>query len=1157
MFRLSQSLTVVLTVMALIAALLAPVSQVRAASIIRVTPTGATSGACGSTWASACSLQHALTDIAASGDEVWVAAGTYKPTTGSDRNATFTLRSGVKVYGGFVGTETARDQRNWTTNVTTLSGEIGAAGNSDNAYHVIVADYVDAMAVLDGFTVTGGNADDMASDCAGAMCGGGLRSWQGGPTLANITFSHNAGRKGGGMYVYQANPALTNIVFDDNEAADSGGGLYLDNQSNPTLSYVRFVNNRALYGGGMYEYFSTGMLNDCLFTSNTADVAGGGMHNSNSAPTLIGVTFYANAVNSSNSGGGGMYNDWSKPLLFGVTFNGNQATGGYGGALYNDVGSAPALTNVTFDHNLAAMNAGLNGGHGGAVYVYTGATLEMTNVTFKGNAAVGYDRNHPGSGGALLVLGSAITLTHAILWGNTPDQVHNSDDPTTIINVSIVQNGCPADSTCSGIITADPLLGDLGNYGGSVQTIPLLPGSSALDTGYDAGCPATDARGVSRPQGAHCDIGAFESSRFTLVITGGNNQSALINTAFAQPLQVSITPNNGVEPVNGGKVTFTPPASGASAGLATTPATIAGGAASVNATANGIRGAYLVTATMAGASNSVGFSLRNLSPTILYVKPTASGAGNCADWANACTLQTALGQATSGDEIWVAAGTYKPTSGSDRNATFQLVSGAALYGGFTGTETARSQRNWNVNRVTLSGEIGGESSGDNVYHVVTANSTDAFTVLDGVTVAHGYGDGQVGGGIYVNGGSLTLANCRLSYNFAGYGGGLFQGGVGGQIDISNSQIDQNMSANHGGGLYVDGNVRLENTQVFSNTATWHGGGLHVQSGTAMLVGGRIAGNRTLSGNGGGVNVNNAVTISGTQFISNSANSNGGGLVQWNAGYTVTVTGARFERNAASNGDGGGLYLRGNTSIATTTVYNNSAKNWGGGLYLQNGNLAVTDSAITANMSGSNGGGVALNGGTARFSRSLILGNNTLTHGGGIDVWTSHLKLTNVVIADNHATLGNGIYLYESPLEGAHLTLARNSGGQGSGIYVNGNTPALNTVTLTDTIVASHTIGIQTAVTNTISLIGVLWYANGIRVNQLAGTWSEQYDYHGDPAFAADGYHLTAKSAAIDHGINANVTTDIDGESRPAGNGYDLGTDEFHYKIYLPLVLRQY
>ncbi|MFM7715745.1 MAG: hypothetical protein ACKO7A_24510, partial [Microcystis sp.] len=79
----------------------------------------------GSAWNNAYgSLASAIT-AAQAGDEIWVSAGTYKPTTGTDRNATFTLKNNVGIYGGFAGTETARTQRNIATNVTILSGEIG------------------------------------------------------------------------------------------------------------------------------------------------------------------------------------------------------------------------------------------------------------------------------------------------------------------------------------------------------------------------------------------------------------------------------------------------------------------------------------------------------------------------------------------------------------------------------------------------------------------------------------------------------------------------------------------------------------------------------------------------------------------------------------------------------------------------------------------------------------------------------------------------------------------------------------------------------------------------------------------------------------------------------------------------------------------------
>src|SRR5690606_37344049 len=117
-------------------------------------------GGDGASWASAFhDLQDALA-VAEAGDEVWVAEGVYKPTEGSDRMATFTLQSGVALYGGFDGTETDRDERDWVANLSVLSGDVGVQGDStDNAYHVVTAGGVDATAVLDGLTVQHGQAN--------------------------------------------------------------------------------------------------------------------------------------------------------------------------------------------------------------------------------------------------------------------------------------------------------------------------------------------------------------------------------------------------------------------------------------------------------------------------------------------------------------------------------------------------------------------------------------------------------------------------------------------------------------------------------------------------------------------------------------------------------------------------------------------------------------------------------------------------------------------------------------------------------------------------------------------------------------------------------------------------------------------------------------
>jgi hypothetical protein len=159
-------------------------------------------------WENACALRNALT-TSVSGDNLWVMAGTHKPTAGFSRAATFQLKSGVAVYGGFAGTETSLNQRDPVANISTLSGNINVLSDSDS-YHVVTGA---SGAILDGFTIKAGNANGTAPN-----------------------------DRGGGMYNYESSPTLTNLIFNDNSAAYQGGGLYnLD--GNPTLTNLACLAN--------------------------------------------------------------------------------------------------------------------------------------------------------------------------------------------------------------------------------------------------------------------------------------------------------------------------------------------------------------------------------------------------------------------------------------------------------------------------------------------------------------------------------------------------------------------------------------------------------------------------------------------------------------------------------------------------------------------------------------------------------------------------------------------------------------------------------------------------------------------------------------------------------------------------------------------------
>jgi hypothetical protein len=166
------------------------VVSVQASTIIHYVKWDASGANNGTSWTDAyTNLQSALS-AASSGDEIWVVAGTYKPTTSTDCTISFTLKKSMAIYGGFAGTETLRTQRNPLTNGTTLSGNIGIpSNNTDNSYHVVIGSDTNNTAVLDGFRIRNGNADNIDSEPH--FEGGGMYIANGSPTLRNLFFFSN------------------------------------------------------------------------------------------------------------------------------------------------------------------------------------------------------------------------------------------------------------------------------------------------------------------------------------------------------------------------------------------------------------------------------------------------------------------------------------------------------------------------------------------------------------------------------------------------------------------------------------------------------------------------------------------------------------------------------------------------------------------------------------------------------------------------------------------------------------------------------------------------------------------------------------------------------------------------------------------------------
>jgi predicted outer membrane repeat protein len=832
-------------------------------------PGGATSGYCES-WANACELRYALLN-ATSGQEIWVKTGTYTPTSDTNRNATFQLKNGVAIYGGFAGTETTRDQRS-PANFVTLSGDIGVVGDAtDNSFHVVTGT---TGAILDYVTISGGNAS--SGNCPGTSCGGGMYNYSNSPVLKNVIFSDNAAQAGGGaMYNNSSGPQLTGVTFLSNSTQGLGGAMY-GTSSSPTLTDVFFENNSANdSGGAMYNRDnSSPLVTRAVFSGNTAVNMGGAIYNYNSSnPALTRVTF----SNNSAASGGGIRNYFSSPNLTYVTFSGNKATGA-GGAIYNIASSNPTLTHVTVSGNTAPTGGGMH------------------------NSST-----------------SNPQVRNSIFWGNTTGQITNSSSSPSV-TYSIIQGGWAG----TGNSAADPLLGTFDQYGSFTSTFPLLPGSAAINAGNATYCTlGYDQRGMGYV--GTCDMGAFESQGFTFGALSGNNQKALIETAFTTPLGLSITAHNPIEPVAGGQITFTPPATGASAAITGSPVTLdASGAASVTATANSIPGSYSVIVSTTGVSDAT-FSLTNLT-TILYVISGGLTDGLCESWANACELRYALTSAAAGQEIWIKAGTYQPTSDTDRSATFLLKNGVAVYGGFAGAETARDQRDLTTNLVTLSGDIGtAGNTSDNSYHVVTGASG---ATLDGVTIsggnANGSGTNADGGGMYNQNSSPTLINVIFNANSAQISGG----------GMSNDSSSPTLT-----------HVTFSANSSFSNMGGG-GGMVNTTNSSPILVDVTFNGNSANSGVGGGMcnSYGSNPSLTNVTFSGNSATYYGGGVFNYYSGPTLT----NVTFNANSGFNGGAIYnSSSNPTIQNSILWGNT----GGQIYNTSSTPTVRDSVVQGGYAG--------------------------------------------------------------------------------------------------------------------------------------------------------------------------------------------------------------
>ncbi|MEO0447947.1 MAG: hypothetical protein AAF191_17900, partial [Verrucomicrobiota bacterium] len=405
--------------------------------IHRVSPENQSGPWDGKTWQTA---HGSLTDALAAatlGDQIWVQAGTYFASGRGERDKSIPLKEGVAVFGGFAGTESMLDERDWEANVTTLSGDIGKRGDhSDNTYHVV---YGADDALLDGFVIRDGNGVSITRARGGGKGKGkGKGASEGGGNKENIHITPEVVLSG-------VNPG-------------AGAGM-VNFKASPIVRNCLFLNNQARKGGAVYNMVSEKKPDDPGYIYEKA-------------PAFVNVTFQGNTAIGR---GGAISNDLgTNPLFLRCSFLDNHCDG-KGGAMYNDFNCSPILKNCLLVGN-SAFNGGALGNDGDSDPLLVNCTLT---------------RNHASDMGPSLYQGSgpdnAPIVINSIIWGNTcdhgPATVYNWHANRPEISFSCIEGGYPGE----GNLSQDPLFTDPEN-----GDFTLAAGSPCIDQGTGYQVPTTD-----------------------------------------------------------------------------------------------------------------------------------------------------------------------------------------------------------------------------------------------------------------------------------------------------------------------------------------------------------------------------------------------------------------------------------------------------------------------------------------------------------------------------------------------------------------------------------------------------------------------------------------------------------------------------------------
>jgi CSLREA domain-containing protein len=452
-------------------------------------------------------------------------------------------------------------------NVKVVANRAGSydAGGAGGGIYNVGSLTLNATIVIDNFTSTSGSA--------GASGGGidnhGTLDMVGGAIARNATSGSEDYSNGGGLHNHGI-VTLRNVTVAENQTETGGGGIFNDVAGVMTLETVMLAGNYTTnsrgergHGGGVHNAGQLTMMasritSNALTNHSSTDSFGGGLYNRG----VMNITQSAidnNTTIGDHCHGGGLYNTGLLTVTNSTVADniaGADGSNGDGGGLYsNGAGSRVALRNSTVYGNRSN-----NGGSGGGLWNSGGSVMTLVNTTLSGNRSTGNGGgiNNTRTAGLLTILNSTLT-DNAAAWSG--GGIWNDEDSTLLYGNTIIAGnqaggmadcdnqarltsqghnllgvGTGCDASAPGDQMVDPatvftqVLGPLAlNAPGATATHALLPGSPALDAGDDTACPTTDQRGVARPQGPHCDIGAVEQGNADRLLFVSSTSSVIVS----------------------------------------------------------------------------------------------------------------------------------------------------------------------------------------------------------------------------------------------------------------------------------------------------------------------------------------------------------------------------------------------------------------------------------------------------------------------------------------------------------------------------------------------------------------------------------------------------------------------------------------------------